>query len=267
MAIDNTTAPHRTDATAPKAQIAARTFRRAGRTLLDLILPPLCLNCQSRIEDHNSLCSACWRQIDFIRAPICDRLGIPLPHVASMTGPIISAAAAANPPDYDRARVVGHFDGPLRDLIHNLKFHDNPSARHLLSRWLSDAGHDVMDGADALIPIPLNRWRLLQRRFNQSQLLATGVAKRTEIPVWSFALTRHRNTRHQIGLTALEREKNVAGAFKVPERAKAKLSGKHIVLIDDVITTGATVSAAARALKKAGAARVDVLAVARATGI
>jgi ComF family protein len=261
MAIND---PAETNAPAHTPWAPARAFRTAGRTLLDLLLPPLCLHCQTRIEDHNTLCAKCWRQIDFIRPPLCDRLGMPLPFAEPCDGPIISAAAAASPPDFDRARAVGHFDGPLRDLIHDLKFRDNPSARHLLSQWLLEAGRELLADADALVPIPLNRWRLIQRRFNQAQILADGLCKISNKPIWRGALHRHRNTRHQVGLTALERQKNVAGAFKVPPRARNQLNGKKIILIDDVITTGATVSAAARALKKAGAARVDVLVLALA---
>ncbi len=113
-----------------------------------------------------------------------------------------------------------------------------------------------------LVPVPLARWRLLSRRFNQAQLLAAEVGRRTGKPVRPFALARKRSTAHQIGLTRLQRQRNVAGAFHVPPGGEAAITGKAIVLIDDVITSGATASAAAAALKRAGARRVDVLALA-----
>ncbi|MET0407171.1 MAG: ComF family protein [Hyphomicrobium sp.] len=237
-----------------------RSFRRLPRAVFDVLLPPLCLGCQTRIMDHDALCPACWRQIAFIRPPLCDRLGIPL---AIDTGaPMISAAAIADPPDYDRARVVARFDGLMRVLIHGFKFHDSHNARRLFGRWMAVAGEDLLADADVLVPVPLARWRLLSRRFNQAQILAAEAGRRSRRPVNPFALVRRRSTGHQVGLTRAQRLKNVAGVFRVPPGELANVSGKAIVLVDDVITTGATASAAASALKRAGARRVDVLALA-----
>jgi ComF family protein len=231
-----------------------------GRMALDTILPPLCLSCQARICDHNALCPSCWRQIDFIRQPLCDRLGLPMPYDTG--GPIISAAAAADPPIYDRARAVARFDGLMRNLIHNLKFSDCHDARRLFGRWLAESGRDILSECDVIVPVPLARGRLLARRFNQAQILAAEAAKDAGKPLRPFALVRLRSTAHQVGLSRSERKRNVSGAFRVPPAAIPSISGKAVVLVDDVITTGATVSAAAAALKKAGARRVDVLALA-----
>ncbi|MBS0235382.1 MAG: ComF family protein [Proteobacteria bacterium] len=241
----------------------AATFRplaRWGRAALDVVLPPLCLGCQSRIMDHDALCPACWRQIAFIRPPLCDRLGLPL--VIDTGGIMLSAAAVADPPDYDRARGVARFDGLMRVLIHGFKFHDSHNARRLFGRWMAVAGQDLLRDADLLVPAPLARWRLLSRRFNQAQILAAEVGRRTGKPVNSFALLRSRSAGHQVGLTRAQRLRNVAGVFRVPSNELPNVAGKAIVLVDDVITTGATASAAARALKRAGARRVDVLALA-----
>ena len=235
-------------------------LRTAGQALLDLILPPVCLGCQTRILDHNALCPACWRGIDFIRPPLCDRLGIPLPYDTG--GPMISAAAAADPPDYGRARAAARFDGLMRDLIHTLKFADTHDGRRLFGRWLAGAGAEILASADVLIPVPLARWRLIARRYNQAQILAAEVGRLAQLPVAAQALIRARRTRPQVGLTRAERKRNVSGAFAVPPAYIPKIAGKAVVLVDDVITTGATVSAAARALKKAGARSVDVLALA-----
>lgn len=242
---------------------AARLFRtlgRAGRSALDVLLPPLCLGCRTRIMAHDALCPVCWRRINFVRPPLCDRLGLPMPYDTG--GTMVSAAAVADPPDFDRARAVAGFDGLMRELIHAFKFHDTHNARRLFGRWLIEAGRDLLDEVDILVPVPLSRWRLLTRRFNQAQILAAEAGRLSKTPVRPFALVRSRSTPHQVGLTRIQRQRNVAGAFRVPGNEIAAVAGKAIVLIDDVITTGATASAAASTLKRAGARRVDVLALA-----
>ncbi len=230
-----------------------------ARTISDWLLPPVCLVCSRRVVTHNTLCGSCWRGVRFIGPPLCDRLGIPLPFDSGERQ--ISAGAAADPPDYDRARAVGHFTGCLRVLVHNLKYHDKHEPRILLSRWLTAAGHELLADAHLLIPVPLNRRRLLWRRFNQSALLAHEVSRLSGVPVAVHALIRRKNTPAQVGLSEVQRSLNVRGAFQVPTRAKPLVVGRNIVLIEDVITTGATVNSCARALKRAGAARVDVLAL------
>ena len=243
------------------AELAPRRYRFASawRAALDVVLPPLCLGCQARLTDHDALCPACWRQVDFIRPPLCDRLGLPMPY--DVGGQMISGAAAADPPPYDRARAVARYDGQMRDLIHGFKFHDTHDARRLFGNWLVQAGRELTETADVIVPVPLARFRLLSRRFNQAQILAAEIGQRTKLPVASLVLIRSRATVRQIGLTRGERRKNVSGAFSVRPRAISQIAGKSVLLVDDVITTGATVSAAAKALLKAGAARVDVLAL------
>jgi ComF family protein len=166
---------------------------------------------------------------------------------------------------YDRARAVAHFDGVVRDLIHRLKYGDRHDALRLFARWLRDAGHELLQDCDLIVPVPLNRWRLLRRRFNQAALLAAELEKLTGIASDPLALTRLKRTPSQVGLTNDQRRRNMAGAFAViPGRAQA-LEGSHVLLVDDVITTGATIEACARALKRAGAARVDALSLALVT--
>ena len=237
--------------------------RRARRSVLDLFLPPVCLGCDQRLTEHDALCPTCWRKIDFIRQPLCDRLGAPLPYDTG--GVMLSAAAMANPPDYGRARAVACFDGLMRDLIHALKFSDTHDARRLFGRWLANAGEDLLRDADILVPVPLAWSRLLSRRYNQAQILAQATGEICGLPVVSQALIRKRRTGAQVGLTRAARRRNVSGAFAVPPSACHVIAGKAIVLVDDVITTGATASAAARALRRAGARSVDVLALAIVT--
>ncbi len=235
----------------------------AGR-VADFLLPPVCLGCHKPLGAHDALCASCWRSIDFIRAPLCDRLGIPMPFDTG--GNIVSAAALADPPSYDRARAAAHFTGVVRDLVHKVKYADQHDSRRLIGRWLSSAGNELLADADLLVPVPLHRWRLFTRRFNQAALLANELARLRGLPCDPQALVRVKRTPQQVGLTRDQRQHNMSSAFKVPDAARKLIDGQNIVLIDDVITTGATVDACARALNAAGAARVDVLAVAIVTG-
>ena len=176
-------------------------------------------------------------------------------------GVMISAQASADPPDYDRARAVARFDGLMRNLVHGLKYADRHDARRLFGTWMAAAGADVLADADLIVPVPLHRWRLLSRRFNQSALIAGEIAKVSGVALDQRILERVKSTPQQVGMTADQRRLNMSGAFKVASGRGGIIAGARIVLIDDVITTGATVNACARALKRAGAARVDVLAL------
>ena len=245
----------------PKSHVK-RTAARFGGWLADTIVPPVCIACHASVLGHDSLCPSCWSSIAFIRQPLCDRLGLPLPFGgAPGAAPQISAAAAADPPIYDRARSVAVFDDVVRRLVHGLKYADRHECRRLLGRWLTEAGRELFPGTDVIVPVPLTRWRLIRRQFNQSALLAHEVAAATGLPVSARLLMKTRTTPPQVGLTREQRRLNVRGAFAVPQRRRSKVEGRNVLLIDDVITTGATVGACARALKAAGAARVDVLSV------
>ncbi len=238
---------------------AARLARKAS----DFVVPPVCVACHAPLLDHDTLCPSCWQQIEFIRPPVCDRLGLPMPF--DVGGTMISAAAAADPPVYDRARAVARYDAAMRELIRDLKFHDQQHARRLLGRWLVEAGREILTDAHAVVPVPLSRLRLWLRRYNQSAVIAAEVARRAGIAYRPLALVRTRRTRPQPGLSAREREENVRAAFRVPRSRVPEIAGRNVVLVDDVVTTGATANACARALKSAGAARVDILALALVT--
>lgn len=239
---------------------SGRVLRRAAGALADLLVPPLCLSCHTPLASQDALCPSCWGKIDFIRPPLCDRLGLPMPF--DVGGTMISAAAATAPPNYDRARAVARFEGPMRTLVHDLKFRDRHDSVRLFSRWFLQAGTELLEAADLIVPVPLARARLLSRRFNQSALLAQELSRLTGVPSDPFALRRTRRTQSQVGLSPDQRRRNVRGAFAVPVSRRARLEGAHVVLIDDVITTGATAGACALALKRAGAAQVDVLVLA-----
>lgn len=235
---------------------------RLVRGASDVIIAPVCVACRVPLRVHDALCARCWRGIAFIRAPLCDRLGWPMPF-GGTDGPLISAAAAADPPGYNRARAVAVFneDGVLRDLIHGLKFADRHEARRLLGRWLAEAGRGLLADAELIVPVPLTRWRLIRRQFNQAAILADEVSRAAGVRADPMVLVKTRTTRPQVGLTRDQRRLNVRGAFAVSPRRAGAIAGRRVLLIDDVITTGATVEACTGALTAAGAARVDVLAL------
>ncbi|OFW71273.1 MAG: hypothetical protein A2W02_01355 [Alphaproteobacteria bacterium RBG_16_64_48] len=241
---------------------AAGIMRPMLGRLADLLLPPVCISCRTRIGTHGLLCGACFAKIDFIAPPICARLGVPLPYDAGE--PSLSAAAIASPPVYDRARAAARYSDTMRELIQSFKYRDRHEGLPLFARWLRKAGTELLAGADLIVPVPLYPARLWWRRFNQSAMLAQAVGRLTGIAVDCFVLKRVRRTANQVGLTADQRRRNVRGAFKVDRARRGRIKGRNVVVIDDVITTGATAEACARALKRAGAARVDVLALARA---
>ena len=231
-----------------------------ARKALDIVLPPACLACHQPLTTHDSVCAACWREIRFVRPPLCDRLGLPMPFDPG--GTIISAAAIATPPDYDRARAVALFSTVMRDLIHQFKYADAHHARTRFGQWLAVAGADLIADCDLVIPVPMHPRRLLARRFNQSAILARELTRREARPFAPNLLRRIKPTRSQVGLTTAERRTNVAGAFRLARGAERRIAGRRILLVDDVITTGATLNACARTLKRAGASGVDALALA-----
>ncbi|MGA2891797.1 MAG: ComF family protein [Xanthobacteraceae bacterium] len=238
----------------------AEAARALFRTTLDLALPPLCPSCRDPIEGRG-LCPGCWSKLSFITRPYCERLGIPFVYDP---GPgILSMEAIADPPAYHRARAAVRFDDIARTLVHGLKYGDRLDLAPMMGRWISHAGREILVEADALVPVPLHWRRLWARRFNQSAMLAAAISAASGVPVAGSALKRVKPTAQQVGLTRAERALNVQGAFRVPPDGKAAVAGRRLVLVDDVLTSGATVDGCARALLRAGAANVDVLIFAR----
>jgi ComF family protein len=239
---------------------AVGALRTVFRATVDLALPPLCPACREPVEGRG-LCPACWSKLSFITRPYCERLGIPFVYDP---GPgILSMEAIADPPAYHRARAAVRFDGVARALVHALKYGDRLDLAPMMGRWISQAGHELLAEADALVPVPLHWRRLWARRFNQSAMLAAAIAKESSVPIAAGALKRIKPTVQQVGLSRTERAQNVQGAFRVPPDGKAAVTGRRLILVDDVLTSGATVDGCARALLRAGAANVDVLIFAR----
>ncbi|MGE0062089.1 MAG: ComF family protein [Xanthobacteraceae bacterium] len=231
------------------------------RLALDVALPPLCPSCREPLGDGAGLCAACWSKLSMIEPPYCARLGIPFTYDP---GPgLLSMEAIASPPAYDRARAAVRYDDVARALVHAFKYGDRMDLAPLLGGWMARAGRDLLAEADALVPVPLHWRRLWARRFNQSAALAGAISAERGVPVAHDALKRVRATAQQVGLSKPERADNVQGAFRVAPEAKAAVAGRRLVLVDDVLTSGATADTCAKALLRAGAAHVDVLVFAR----
>ena len=233
---------------------------RAARAVLDALYPPSCLCCRAATGEAGALCPACWRAMRFIERPFCDRLGVPFEQ--DLGEGLLSPQAIADPPAFRRARAVARFeDGPARRLVHRLKYSDRGELAGPLGAWMARAGGDVLGEADAIVPVPLHPLRLWRRRFNQAAALAAAVARFSGKPFEPQWLRRVKATRTQVGLSRAQRAENVQGAFRAAPGAPIR--GRRIVLVDDVLTSGATANAAARALLRAGASEVDLLVFAR----
>ncbi|HUB64620.1 MAG TPA: ComF family protein [Methylocella sp.] len=243
---------------------ALPVLRSLAHTAINTVFPPACLNCRQSTGAPGSLCAACWAQVRFIERPFCERLGTPFAMDLGNEG-LLSPEAVADPPVYARARAVAHFeDGPVRQLVHRLKYSDRMELAKPLGTWMARAGNELLAEADLLVPVPLHRRRLAARRFNQAHVLAQAIAAQCGVPADPFILARVKPTPSQVGLSRAQRALNLQGAFRVTEEMATRVEGRAIVLVDDVLTTGATANAASRALLRAGAKSVDVLVFARA---
>jgi ComF family protein len=244
----------------PWARRAGALALRLAQAALDTLYPPTCLACRAATDRHGALCPRCWGAIRFIERPFCERLGTPFEH--DLGQGLISPQAMADPPAFGRARAVARFeDGPARTLVHRLKYSDRAELAQPIARWMARAGADVLADADLLAPVPLHALRLGRRRFNPAAALTAEISRLTGKPCNLAALRRVKATRSQVGLSRAQRAENVQGAFRVAESAAVR--GLDVVLVDDVLTSGATANAASRALLRAGAKRVDVLVFAR----
>jgi ComF family protein len=251
---------------APVARSLSRSLRAWATVALDLVFPALCPVCTATLAERrrDPLCGPCWDRIARISPPCCDRCGLPsrasIPLSASVpAAATVCTACRVEPPGWDWARVGAEYEGVVRDAIHALKFRGKRALARPLAELIGDQWPPRARDVAALVPVPLGRPRERERGFNQAALLAERLAAGLGVAVRPRWLARLRDTRPQSDLGAAERQANVRGAFE----ARAEVAGRHVVVVDDVLTTGATVAECARALRAAGAARIGVVAVAR----
>lgn len=235
--------------------------RQARSRFLDLLAPPLCPVSNEAVAAPGFLSATAWAALQFIDDPVCARCGAPFGHDFGEDS--ICARCAADPPDFDRARAAVVYDDASHGLIVSFKHADRTELAPMLAGWLIRAGRSLLIPGAVIMPTPLHRGRLFSRRYNQAAMLAASVARQTGAVFEPLALARIRATPPQKSLSPEARQRNVAGAFAVRPAKTGVVAGAHIIIVDDVLTTGATLSACARALKKAGAARVDALVLAR----
>ena len=202
-----------------------RLLSRTGGRLADIVLPPRCLVCREVTASHASLCVGCWRELSLIERPFCERLGIPF--IYDHGEGMISAQAAANPPAYGKARAAARYEGAAIELVHRLKYGDRVEIAPFLAGLMTQAGRDILSGADMLVPIPLHRLRLWRRRFNQAALLAREVSRRSAIAYEPLLLARTRRTARQVGLSRKARARNLQGAFVVASSNRPAIKGRR----------------------------------------
>jgi ComF family protein len=236
--------------------------REAGARVIEIVYPAACAHCRAPVQANGFLCAPCWSAMPFIERPFCERSGAPF--AQDLGDGLISPDMLANPPAWARARaVVRYEDGPARLLVRRLKYGDRLELAKPMGLWMARAGAELLGDAHALIPVPLHRGRLFSRRFNQAAALATSISRASGIPFDPLALRRVKATVPQVGLSRAQRADNVQGAFRVTEEGRPRIAGRNLVLVDDVLTSGATIDACARALLRGGAQRVDALVFAR----
>jgi ComF family protein len=239
-----------------RREMLGTTIRTCAGWALDFALPPRCAGCGAVISDVHSFCSECWSQVEFLGEGGCAICGIPL----QATDIDICAVCLAKPPRIARTRAAVVYGELSRSIAIRLKYGRKVAAAKTMARYMMPL---IRDGASdrLLIPVPLHRTRLWWRGFNQSALVARELSKGLGIASDPFVLQRTRRTPPLKGMSPLQRRKTVAGAFKV--RDKELVAGKTIILVDDVLTTGSTAESCARALKRAGAARIELISWAR----
>ncbi len=234
-------------------------LRRTGGALLDVVLPPRCIACGEEVDAVNALCVGCWRKVTFLGEPCCACCGLPFAH--DMGPGALCGACAGAPPAYDRARSAVRYDDGSRGLILAFKHGDRLHGAPAFGEWMRRAGAPLLADADMLMPVPLHWTRLFSRRFNQAALLAYAIEREGGPRVAPDWLIRRRRTPSQGEFGPEARQRNVRSAFGL--KPGKSVNGLKIVLVDDVLTTGATIEECARVLKRAGAARVEALTLAR----
>ena len=246
----------------PDPGIAGRV-RLAGRVALDLLLPPSCAACDNPVAVQGQLCPACFGGTNFVTAPLCAGCGVPFASMEQGGREALCPGCRAHPPVFGQARAALRYDDQARRLILPLKHGDRVELSRILAPMMARAGAALLARADVLVPVPLHRRRLFERRYNQAAVLAYAVGRPAGRAVVPDGLVRTRRTAPLDEKSPEERAREVAGSFVVRPSRVERIAGRSVLLIDDVMTSGATANACSAALLGAGAVVVDVLVAAR----
>lgn len=232
-----------------------------GQHSLNFLFPSHCTKCNEPVDMQGSLCSTCWQEITFISAPCCVQCGYPFDY--ELSPEMICASCIAAPPPFTKGRSVLKYDEFSRDMVLSFKHADRTDQAPVFAKWMLRSAPDLFEENVLIAPVPLHNHRLIKRRYNQAALLVNALASLTLKKSAVDLLIRTRATPSQGSKSFKGRFRNVQGAFSISSRWKEKIMGEHILLIDDVYTTGATVSACSECLLKYGAAEVSVLTLCR----
>ncbi len=257
MLLDLVTGNHVADPMADIKGLAQTALQWPAR----MLFPPVCAGCRRHVSQPGVLCGDCWPKLRLLERPWCPVMGTPFTH--DMGEGFLSAEAIADPPPFERARAAAAYSGVARQMVQGLKYNDRTDLAPWMAGWMARAGADLLEEADVIVPVPLHWQRFFRRKFNQSAELGRALAGRSGRHFLPQAIKRVRPTRQQVGLERTAREENVRTAFQVPPEVEIEIAGRRVLVVDDVYTTGATVRAVARTLKRKGAAAVDVLTFAR----
>lgn len=236
-------------------------IRPTTNRLLDILYPPLCIACRGNVHENGNICAKCWGDISFISDPQCNICGFPFDFEISKG--TICPGCMQNEPSFSKSRSVFLYDEASRGMITSFKYNDIIENRAAYARWMARVGADMLNEADLIIPVPLHFSKLVLRKYNQAALLAHELAKIVHKQVLVSAITRKKYTKPQAGFSRKARFKNISGAFKVNPKYISILKDKKILLIDDVMTTGATAEECTKTLLKEKVARVEVLTLAK----
>jgi len=230
-------------------------------SLIDILFPPVCPACKLIVGKHGSLCVDCWNNIHFIEEPFCYKCGTPFAYKIGEKA--ICASCMQRKTPYLQARSLFKYDENSKSQILALKYHDKTALAPIFADWLTRIASELADKDPLIIPVPLHYYRFVARRYNQAALLAYALGKRTGLKVLPDTLIKKRKTPPQEGLSRKQREDNLRGAFAIGKNKSALLKGRSVILIDDVMTTGATIEACCRTLNDAGVRDIYILTIAR----